>query len=141
VLHAPELIFKLLDEFHGLSLMAPEKSLHFKENIQVRLANGELVSAWVYSMNPAKLPKVAQRIPRGDWLADLRSHPTLPERLTERQANYIRRLAKSSGREIVPIDLALYRELMKLELVIDKGRRLALTTLGKEVARYLPDAE
>jgi hypothetical protein len=34
--------------------------------------------------------------------------------------------------------MELYRELMKLELVVDKGRRLALSKLGQEVARYLP---
>lgn len=136
-LHAPELVYKLLDEFHGVSHLAPEKSLYFKENIQVQLSSGAARSASVYAINPAKMPKTASRIPFGDWVADLRSQPALPQTLTDRQATYIRRLANSSGREIVPIDLDLYRELMKLELIVDKGRRLALSPLGKDVARYL----
>lgn len=59
--------------------------------------------------------------------------------LTEKQASYIKRLNHTSGREIIPIDLNLYRELMKLELIVDKGRRLALSKLGKEVAKSLAD--
>ena len=40
--------------------------------------------------------------------------------------------------DIIPIDdLTLYRELMKLELIVDKGRRLALSSLGKEVYNHL----
>ncbi len=57
--------------------------------------------------------------------------------LTERQEAYIKKLGKSTGREIVPIDLPLYRELMNLELIVDKGRRLALSKLGHEVYRNL----
>ncbi len=139
VLQAPDLVYKLLDEFHGVSVMAPEKSLFFKENIEVRLANGGSQLSQVYAINPTKLPKTATRIPYGDWLANMRSQPALPQLLSDRQVTYVRRLFRSSGREIVPIDLELYRELMKLELIVDKGRRLALTGLGKEVARYLPE--
>ncbi len=62
----------------------------------------------------------------------------LVHELTSRQAGYVKRLSQILGREIVPIDLDLYRELLKLGLIIDKGRRLALTKLGKEVAAALP---
>ncbi len=58
--------------------------------------------------------------------------------LSLRQANYVKKLGQISGRDILPIDLDLYRELMKLGLIIDKGRRLALTDLGKKVAAQLP---
>jgi hypothetical protein len=61
----------------------------------------------------------------------------MTSKLTEKQATYIQRLGRSSGREIVPIDLTLYRELMNLELIVDKGRRLALSKLGQEVFRHL----
>ncbi len=57
--------------------------------------------------------------------------------LSPRQATYVKRLSQITGREIVPIDLDLYRELLKLEIIIDKGRRLALTKLGKMVAATL----
>lgn len=59
------------------------------------------------------------------------------EQLTEKQRQYIVKLGNSSGRDILPINLDLYRELIKLELVKDKGRRLALTTLGQDVFRSL----
>lgn len=57
--------------------------------------------------------------------------------LTEKQKDYILRLGRVSGREIIPIDLPLYRELMNLEIIVDKGRRLALSKLGHEIYRYL----
>lgn len=61
----------------------------------------------------------------------------LSEQLTEKQRSYVVKLGKCSGRDIVPIDLNLYRELLKLELVVDKGRRLALTPLGQNVFKSL----
>jgi len=64
--------------------------------------------------------------------------PNFLDQLTAKQVNYIKKLGSSSGRDIVPIDMELYRELMKMELIVDKGRRLALTKLGKEVFSYLP---
>lgn len=66
----------------------------------------------------------------------INSHPVAMT-LTENQKRYILKLGASSGRDIVPIKLELYRELMNKGLVVDKGRRLALTALGKEVYRYL----
>ena len=66
--------------------------------------------------------------------------PSIVNQLTERQSSYIRKLSQTTGRDIVPIDLDLYRELMKLNLIVDKGRRLALSKLGKEIARFLPEA-
>jgi gamma-glutamylcyclotransferase (GGCT)/AIG2-like uncharacterized protein YtfP len=138
-LRAPDLVYKLLDEFHGVSPLVPEKSLHFKQNISVQTRDGMLREAIVYALNPAKLPKNSVHIESGDWQSLLKTEPALSQTLTERQATYIKRLNQSTGREIVPIDLSLYRELMKLELIVDKGRRLALSPLGKEVARFLPE--
>ena len=157
-LRAPDLFYRLLDEFQGFSPLAPEKSLYLKVAAQVTTyveaeigsngqpnigeagsesSFGETVTATVYVMNPAKLPKTAQRITNGDWQVALKTAPPLTKHLTERQATYVKKLSQVSGREILPIDLQLYRELMKLELVVDKGRRLALSKLGQEVARYL----
>lgn len=136
-LSAPDVVYKLMDEFHGVSALNPEKSVFFKKTLKVELENGETTEALAYVMNPAKLPPQAEYLPRGNWEDSLQERPALPEVLSERQATYIKRLGASTGREIVPIDLALYRELMKLELIVDKGRRLALTKLGKEVYRYL----
>jgi gamma-glutamylcyclotransferase (GGCT)/AIG2-like uncharacterized protein YtfP len=138
-LQAPDLAFRILDEFHGVSLMAPEKGLFFKEKIFVENTLLLKSECFVYAMNPRHLPKGAMRIPAGDWEKNLSEHPVFSRTLTERQSTYIKKLSQSSGRDIVPIDLDLYRELMKLELIVDKGRRLALSKLGKEVARYLPE--
>ena len=132
-----DLVFKIFDEFHGHSPLNPEKSLFNKKTVQVGCEDGETHDATVYLLNPAKLPAHSCRIAGGDWMKSLQDAAPLPQTLSEKQMNYVRRLGSSTGREIVPIDLALYRELMKLELIVDKGRRLALTKLGKEVYRFL----
>ncbi|MNY36180.1 hypothetical protein D3C86_1706530 [compost metagenome] len=79
----------------------------------------------------------AKIIAGGDWRKSIEEQPVLTAKLTERQVTYIQRLGKTTGREIIPIDLPLYRELMNLELIVDKGRRLALSKLGQEVYRHL----
>ena len=140
-IEAPDVLFRLLDEFHGYSLMAPEKSLFLKTEIEIQcLETFEKHMVQTYCLSPAKLPRNAMPIENGDWRQSLKESPALPDSLTERQVCYIRKLGASSGRDIVPIDLQLYRELMKLDLIVDKGRRLALTKLGKDVYRFLPHA-
>ena len=137
-LEMPELVQHLLDEFHGYSLLKPEKSLFYRCTKEVLLDEGGALSCEVYALNPGQLPREAIPIDKGAWQQDLQRTPSFLDRLSGRQTDYIRKLGKSKGREIVPIDLNLYRELMSLDLIVDKGRRLALTRLGKEVFRYLP---
>lgn len=133
-----ELLIGLLDEFYGFNRMDPEKSLYTREEVDVYPEGSSTsVKAWVYFLSPLKLPVNAAVIQGGDWQKSLVEQPALTDKLTEKQAAYIQRLGKSSGREIVPIDLTLYRELMNLELIVDKGRRLALSRLGQEVFRHL----
>lgn len=132
-----DLVFKIFDEFHGHSPLNPEKSLFNKKTVQVGVDDGTMLDATIYLLNPGKLPAHSCRIAGGDWMKSLQDIPALPQTLSEKQIGYVRRLGSSTGREIVPIDLALYRELMKLELIVDKGRRLALTKLGKEVYRFI----
>jgi gamma-glutamylcyclotransferase (GGCT)/AIG2-like uncharacterized protein YtfP len=135
-LNSTDLLASLLDEFHGVNRSFPAKSLYFRKETEVVTSAGHEV-AWVYFLNPAKLPSQSEKIPGGDWKAILQEKPVLTDILTERQKTYVQRLGSITGREIVPIDLPLYRELMNLELIVDKGRRLALSKLGKEVFRYL----
>jgi len=132
-------LVSLLDEFHGVNRMDPVKSLYFRKEVSVQTSGnlGAAQKAWVYFLNPAKLPAKSVQIPGGDWKSSLQTEPALTEKLTERQKTYVLRLGAISGREIVPIDLPLYRELMNLELIVDKGRRLALSKFGQEVYRYL----
>lgn len=132
----PEVLMPLLDEFHGVSASAPEHGLFARIETEARV-DGGLESVWIYALLPNRLPKTAKAIEGGDWPRAVADNPPLPMRLTERQRNYIRKLGQCSGRDIVPIDLALYRELIHLDLVVDKGRRLALTPLGQDVIRYL----
>jgi gamma-glutamylcyclotransferase (GGCT)/AIG2-like uncharacterized protein YtfP len=135
-LRVTDLLIGLLDEFHGFHQLDESKSLFFRREILVETSQGD-EKAWTYLLNPKKLPKTATLIIGGDWKGSLRTEPPLTEKLTERQRTYIRRLGNSTGREIVPIDLPLYRELMNLEMIVDKGRRLALSKTGHEVFRYL----
>lgn len=130
---------RLLDEFHGFSIRSPERSLHHKIEIDVTIADGTKARAMVYAINPAKLPKTATLIPDGDWQRDMRENEPMTASLTERQKTYIQKLGASTGRDIVPINLDLYRELLNKGLIVDKGRRLALTRLGQEVFRFLVD--
>lgn len=136
-LEAPDLLLKILDEFHGFSPITPEKSLYWKADIKVRTRDGVERDALVYALNPSKLPKSALLIKDGRWRESLKTQPALTQSLSDRQITYVKKLGSTTGRDIVPIDLDLYRELMKLDLIVDKGRRLALTKLGREVYRYL----
>ncbi|MNJ93425.1 AIG2-like family protein [compost metagenome] len=133
-----DLLVGLLDEFYGFNRQDPEKSLYSREEASVYIpGQAQSVTAWVYFLNPQKLPVNATVIEGGDWKKAMEEQPVLTSKLTERQITYLQRLGKSTGREIVPIDLNLYRELMNLELIVDKGRRLALSKFGQEVYRHL----
>lgn len=137
-LKGSEILLSLLDEFFGFYRHDPEKSLYSRDEVEVFVEGStEPVKAWAYFLSPNKLPMSAVRIPGGDWIRSLVERPSMVAQLSEKQTTYIKRLGKSIGREIVPIDLALYRELMNLELIVDKGRRLALSKLGQEVFRHL----
>lgn len=137
-LKGSELLVGLLDEFFGFNRHDPEKSLYCRDEVDVYPEGAtEPVKAWAYFLSPTKLPMNAVKIPGGDWMQSLLEKPSLIAQLSDRQMTYIKKLGKSIGREIVPIDLGLYRELMNLELIVDKGRRLALSKLGQEVFRHL----
>lgn len=139
-LKASDLLIGLLDEFFGFNRHTPEQSIYSREEVSVfaeTFTDEAFLKAWAYFLNPKKVPTGATLIEGGDWKASLQEKPALTNQLTEKQIQYIQRLGKSTGREIVPIDLMLYRELMNLELIVDKGRRLALSKLGHEVYRHL----
>lgn len=135
-LSSAEMLLPLLDQFHGFLSEKLEKSLYFRQKTTV-LVGDEATEAWVYFLNPKNLPKTAQRIEGGQWREAMIDRKSVLDELTDSQKTYIQRLGKVSGRQIVPIDLQLYRELMNLELIVDKGRRLALSKFGHEVFRYL----
>lgn len=136
-LKASEFLLAMMDEFFGYNPQDPAASLHVRKEINVELEDGTQ-KAWVYYLNSDKMPlQGLVKIDNGDWKKSLQEKPPLTSQLTDKQKSYITRLAQSTGREIVPIDLSLYRELMNLELIVDKGRRLALSKFGQEVYKYL----
>ena len=136
-LKGSEILLALLDSFHGELSKMGKVGLHYRAEKTILLQDGQEESAWVYFLNPQQLPPSALCLEDGDWRKSLSEKPPMTQFLSEKQRNYILRLGASSGREIVPIDLGLYRELMNLELIVDKGRRLALSKLGNEVYRFL----
>lgn len=135
--NAPETLFLLLDEFHGVSKMNPLQSVYERLTLTAQ-ADGEALPVLVYARPKSRLPRSYPRIVGGDWQADLEKRPDLVTRLPERHRAYLERLGASNGRESMPQDLTLYRELLKLELIVDRGRRVGLSKLGQEVVRYLP---
>jgi gamma-glutamylcyclotransferase (GGCT)/AIG2-like uncharacterized protein YtfP len=124
-----ETLIALLDSFHGVHPTDSSKSLFLR-----KLIDGKNV----YMINPAKLPKAAVEISGSCWKKSLSEAPPLPMMLTEKQKEIVRQLGNIKGRDVVLVkDLSLYRDLMKMELIVDKGRRLALSPLGKDVFQYL----
>lgn len=131
-------LLALMDSLHGVNAKDPAKGLHQRLTAKITKTSGEIDDAQIYFFNPKKLSAKAVRIAGGIWKDSLVQNPPLTEQLTEKQKSYVLKLGSIKGREILPInDLPLYRELMKLELIVDKGRRLALSSLGKEVYNNL----
>jgi gamma-glutamylcyclotransferase (GGCT)/AIG2-like uncharacterized protein YtfP len=133
-----ETLLTLMDSLHGVHAVDPSKGLHQRSSVQIVKTSGDVDEAQVYFLNPKKLSPKAVRIAGGVWQESLALNPPLTETLSEKQKTYVLKLGAVKGRDIVPInDLTLYRELMKLELIVDKGRRLALSSLGKDVYNHL----
>lgn len=137
-IQADSTLIALIDTLHGVHPTDFSKGLHIRSEIVVTKANDILESAYTYFFNPKKLTSKAVLIEDAEWKNSLEQQPPLPETLTEKQRSYVLKLGAIKGRDILPIqDLSLYRELMKLDLIVDKGRRLALSNLGKEVYNHL----
>lgn len=131
-------LLALMDTLHGVHPTDASKGLHIRSEIEVVKASGDSEQAQVYFFNPKKLTAKAVLLQNAEWRTSLEEQPPLPQTLTEKQRTYVLKLGAAKGRDIIPIqDLSLYRELMKLELIVDKGRRLALSNLGKEVYNHL----
>jgi hypothetical protein len=137
-LRRDDALLALMDTLNGVHASDSAKGLNIRTTTKVVKSSGELDEAQVYLFNPKKLPAKSTRIAGGVWQEHLAQNPPLTSLLTDKQKTYVLRLGSAKGRDIVPInDLSLYRELMKLELIVDKGRRLALSSLGKEVYNHL----
>jgi gamma-glutamylcyclotransferase (GGCT)/AIG2-like uncharacterized protein YtfP len=131
-------IIKILDEFEGYSPTTPDKSLHLRVEKLINVEGAKKPStSFTYVLNPTRLPREATKIETGDYRSTMVAQPPLSMQLTDSQKRYILKLGASSGRDIVPINLDIYRDLLNKGLIVDKGRRLALTNLGFDVYKYL----
>lgn len=124
----------ILDALNGFNPLNLKKSFLVRETISVSVPESAPVLAQTYTLNATRSAHVA-----AEWKPDFREQTpvSLVDKLTEKQKNYIQKLSQAKGREIVPVDMALYRELISLELIIDKGRRIALTRLGLEISHFI----
>jgi gamma-glutamylcyclotransferase (GGCT)/AIG2-like uncharacterized protein YtfP len=136
-LNIPESYWPILDALNGYNASNLKKSFLVREAVEVILMEGPSVSAQTYCLNAARSSHVAELLSSESWESVVESSTNLVEKLTERQKTYLQKLSQAKGREIIPVDMALYRELMSLELIIDKGRRIALTRLGLEISHFL----
>lgn len=136
-LEGPPVLFQLLDQLHGIHNINPELSLFHRRFVEVESVDKIKHTAGIYVINSTHLSNTAKKIDGGDWREDMRQNPPLLQQLSERQSTYVRRLGSAVGREVIPIDTQLCRELIKLGLIVDKGRRMALTKLGREVYNYM----
>lgn len=127
----------ILDAINGYNPSNLKKSLLVRETVEVILPEAASVSAQSYCLNLARTSHSAELLNENECQEVLSQPVGLVEKLTERQKTYLQKLSKAKGREIIPVDMALYRELMSLELIIDKGRRIALTRLGLEISHFL----
>ncbi len=136
-LEAPESYWAILDQLLHFDRSQPEKCFFQRQSVEVQVDNFSQATAETYCLNPKKKTSAHKKITGGDWQKDMQAHPPMTQILQDRQKGYIHKLARSKGRDIVPIKLDLYRELMNLELIVDKGRRLALTPLGREASFFM----
>ena len=131
---APESFFPILDAFF---IFAGNKSLFRRVAVEALVENYSKVEVQAYVLNNGVSHYPLRKIEDGQWEKDMKTAPLLQEKLSQRQKDYLIKLSTLKGREILPVRLELYRELMTLGLIVDKGRRLALTPLGREVSLFL----
>jgi gamma-glutamylcyclotransferase (GGCT)/AIG2-like uncharacterized protein YtfP len=125
-----------LDRIHSVFPDRPERSYYVKSAMSA-VVGGGAETAFVYHLPISKVPKSAERIQNGDWQKYLAEHTPLPSRLNSEERRWLRHMGDTSHRTAVKLPLAVYRQLVSLSLIVDNGRRLALTPLGREVYRFV----
>lgn len=136
-LDIPETQWSLFDALNGCGLeKTTGKGFVLRDKVQLNSEEFGGMAVDAYCLNPEKKLMTLGELSLEEQ-ANLLEVPHLVASLTDRQRGYIQKLSKTKGREVVPIDLAIARELISKELIVDKGRRLALTNLGSEVSCFL----
>ncbi|MEM7645999.1 MAG: gamma-glutamylcyclotransferase family protein [Pseudomonadota bacterium] len=136
-LKSSDVLWPILDTLMGYDPLKPEKSFFLRTKLNIQGGDGSTQIGQAYFLNPKKIKKGFAPIADGDWMKNLQKTPPVIHQLQPRHRDYIRKLSNCRGRDIVPIKLDLYRELLSMEMIVDKGRRLALTPLGQEVSLFL----
>lgn len=136
-LKVPFSYWNILDELLGIDPQKPDRSLWVRQVVDVLVDNFSKLPCQAYCLNTNKRAHLYKKITGGAWQSDLTKNPPITSLLQSRHREYLIKLSRSRGRDIVPIKLDLYRELLNMELIVDKGRRLALTPLGEEAALFL----
>ena len=136
-LDVSENYWSILDALLGVDASRPEKGFFQRVTEDVLVENYSKLPCQVYCLGTGVAVDSFRPIPQGDWKKDMESLPPLSAKLSDRHQKYLFKLSKTKGRDVVPIPMDLYRELLSMELIVDKGRRVALTKLGKEVSLFL----
>jgi len=134
-LNAPDSFWSIMDEMIGVDLTKP--GLWTRDKVFVQCNHLSQTIATFYGLNAQKMRQVFRPIKAGRWHEDMSLAPPLTQQLDERHLDYIKKLSKAKGRELVPYKLDVYRALLSMELIKDKGRRPALTSLGQEISLFL----
>ncbi len=134
-LKTPESFWSIMDEMIGVDPVQP--GLWVRDTTLIRCDHLSQTIATFYGLNPQKMNQVFRPIKGGRWQEDMFQAPPLTQQLEERHLDYIKKLSNAKGRELVPYKLDVYRALMSMELIKDKGRRPALTSLGQEISLFL----
>ena len=135
-LKVPESFWAIMDEMIGVDPSQPS-GLWVRDIAPICCDHLSQTMATLYCLNPQKLNQVYRPIPGGRWQEDMVQAPPLTEQLEGRHLDYLKKLSNAEGRELVPFKLDVYRALMSMELIKDKGRRPALTSLGQEITLFL----
>ncbi|MCJ8277999.1 MAG: gamma-glutamylcyclotransferase [Bdellovibrionales bacterium] len=106
-LRAPESFWPILDELLGVDMSRPDKALFQRQELEVLTDNYSKVQSYVYCLNPKKLTKKLIPIMDGDWKKNMADRPPIVNQLQDRHKDYIVKLSKTRGRDIVPIKLDL----------------------------------
>lgn len=127
--------WSVLDTLNNFDPSVKTKNVFVRSDVRAYVGDEAFVEATAYVINPVKKKKLIALSPE---MTLTEQEPTcVVDQLSEGQRDYIQRLSQLRGRETLPVNMTLYRELLTLELIVDKGRRIALTSLGQEVCAFL----
>ena len=131
-LEAPESFWAVLDGLMGVNQLEAEKCFLNRCSAPIRIDSFTTNKAQTYCINPKKITKSHKKINRYQWCYEVNKVVKDLKKLNNRHRQYISKLSQVKGRNVVPIEMDIYRELLSMDLIVDRGRRLALTPLEEK---------